>query len=159
MTWIVYSLSSPHRLQRMSDNKKVPKKDVINIIYYLYALVYWKIFYIWLKSILGNHEITLYGYFLSSDINWNGSRWIDIYCSSTIDHWWNYRTCNVTFVNNQRGVCKVNGNESEMVHCRSYAICYQYLLYLIHQCLDILFRCSNRSNTIIFYQEVQNIRW
>ena len=74
------------------------KKDVINIIYYLYALVYCKIFYIWFKSILVNHEITLYGYFLSSDINWNGSRWIDIYCSSTIDHWWNYRTCNVTFV-------------------------------------------------------------
>ena len=74
------------------------KKDVINIIYYLYALVYCIIFYIWFKSILGNHEITLYGYFLSSDINWNGSRWIDIYCSSTIDHWWNYRTCNVTFV-------------------------------------------------------------
>ena len=98
------------------------KKDVINIIYYLYALVYCKIFYIWFKSILGNHEITLYSYFLSSDINWNGSRRIDIYCSSTIDHWWNYRTCNVTFVNNQRGVCKVNGNESEMVHCRSYAI-------------------------------------
>ena len=27
-----------------------------------------KIFYIWCKSILGNHEITLYCYFLSSDI-------------------------------------------------------------------------------------------
>ena len=39
------------------------EKDVIIIIYYLYDLVCWKIFYIWLKSILGNPEITLYGYF------------------------------------------------------------------------------------------------
>ena len=44
------------------------EKDVNSIIYYLYDLVCWKIFYIWLKSILGNHEITLYDYFLSSDI-------------------------------------------------------------------------------------------
>ena len=44
------------------------KEDVISIIYYLYDLVCWKIFYIWFKSILGNHEITLYCYFLSSDI-------------------------------------------------------------------------------------------
>ena len=29
-----------------------------------------KFFYIWLKSILGNHEITLSDYFLSSDIDW-----------------------------------------------------------------------------------------
>jgi hypothetical protein len=41
------------------------EKDVNSIIYYLYDLVCWKIFYIWLKSILGNHEITLYDYFLS----------------------------------------------------------------------------------------------
>ena len=38
------------------------------IIYNLYDLVCWKIFYIWFKNILGNHEITLYCYFLSSDI-------------------------------------------------------------------------------------------
>ena len=77
------------------------EKDVNSIIYYLYDLVCWKIFYIWLKSILGNHEITLYGYFLSSDIDWNGSRRINVYSFFTIDHWWNYRTCNVTFIIDQ----------------------------------------------------------
>ena len=80
------------------------EKDVNSIIYYLYDLVCWKIFYIWLKSILGNHEITLYGYFLSSDIDWNGSRRINVYSFSAIDHWWDYRTCNVTFIKSQRGV-------------------------------------------------------
>ena len=80
------------------------EKDVNSIIYYLYDLVCWKIFYIWLKSILGNHEITLYGYFLSSDIDRNGSRRINVYSFSTIDHWWDYRTCNVTFIKSQRGV-------------------------------------------------------
>ena len=75
------------------------EKNVISIIYYLYDLVCWKIFYIWLKSILGNHEITLYGYFLSGDINWNGGRRINVYSFSAIDHWWNYRTCNITFLN------------------------------------------------------------
>ena len=74
------------------------KKDVISIIYYLYDLVCWKIFYIWLKSILENHEITICSYFLSSDIDWNGSRRINVYSFSTIDYWWNYRTCNVTFI-------------------------------------------------------------
>ena len=80
------------------------EKDVNSIIYYLYDLACWKIFYIWLKSILGDHEITLYGYFLSSDIDWNGSRRINVYSFSTIDHWWDYRTCNVTFIKSQRGV-------------------------------------------------------
>ena len=79
-------------------------KNVIVIIYNLYDLVCWKIFYIWLKSILGNHEITLYDYFLSSDIDWNGSRRINVYSFSTIDHWWDYRTCNFTFIKSQRGV-------------------------------------------------------
>ena len=77
------------------------EKDVISIIYYLYDLVCWKIFYIWLKSILGNHEITLYDYFLSSDIDRNGSRRINVYSFSAIDHWWDYRTCNVTFIIDQ----------------------------------------------------------
>ena len=86
------------------DECQKEKKDVIIIIYYLYDLVCWKIFYIWLKSILGNHEITLYGYFLSSDIDWNGSRRINVYSFSAIDHWWDYRTCNVTFIKSQRGV-------------------------------------------------------
>ena len=67
-------------------------------------LVCWKIFYIWLKSILGNPEITLYGYFLPSDIDWNGGRRINVYSFSTIDHWWDYRTCNFTFIKSQRGV-------------------------------------------------------
>ena len=57
-----------------------------------------KFFIFGLKSILGNHEITLYGYFLSSDIDWNGSRRINVYSFSAIDHWWDYRTCNVTFI-------------------------------------------------------------
>ena len=80
------------------------EKDVNSIIYYLYDLVCWKIFYIWLKSILGNHEITLYDYFLSSDIDRDGSRRINVYSFSAIDHWWDYRTCNVTFIKSQRGV-------------------------------------------------------
>ena len=87
-----------------SDECQKEKKDVIIIIYYLYDLVYWEIFYIWLKSILGDHEITLHSYFVSSDINWNGGRWINVYSISTIDHWWNYRTCNITFLKSQRGV-------------------------------------------------------
>ena len=86
------------------DECQKEKKDVIIIIYYLYDLVYWEIFYIWLKSILGDHEITLHSYFVSSDINWNGGRWINVYSISTIDHWWNYRTCNITFLKSQRGV-------------------------------------------------------
>ena len=80
------------------------EKDVNSIIYYLYDLVCWKIFYIWLKSILGNPEITLYGYFLSGDIDWTGGRRINVYSFSAIDHWWDYRTCNVTFIKSQRGV-------------------------------------------------------
>ena len=86
------------------DECQKEKKDVIIIIYYLYDLVYWEIFYIWLKSILGDHEITLHSYFVSIDINWNGGRWINVYSISTIDHWWNYRTCNITFLKSQRGV-------------------------------------------------------
>ena len=86
------------------DECQKEKKDVIIIIYYLYDLVCWKIFYIWLKSILGNPEITLYGYFLSGDIDWNGGRRINVYSFSAIDHWWDYRTCNVTFIKSQRGV-------------------------------------------------------
>ena len=74
------------------------EKDVNSIIYYLYDLVCWKIFYIWLKSILGNHEITLYDYFLSSDIDRDGSRRINVYSFSAIDHWWDYRTFNFTYI-------------------------------------------------------------
>ena len=40
--------------------------------------------------------------------------------------------------------------ESELL----FTLCQQ----MIHQCLNILFRGSNRSNAIIFYQKVQNVR-
>ena len=74
------------------------KKDVISIIYYLYDLVCWKIFYIWFKSILGNHEITLHSYFLSHDIDRDGSMRVNIYSLSAVDHWWDYRTFNFTYI-------------------------------------------------------------
>ena len=86
------------------QNEFQKEKNVIVSICNLYDLVCWKIFYIWLKSILGNHEITLYGYFLSGDINWNGGRRINVYSFSAIDHWWNYRTYNITFLKSQRDV-------------------------------------------------------
>ena len=60
-------------------------------------------FYIWLKR-SWELEITLYGYFLSGDIDWNGGRRINVYSFSAIDHWWDYRTCNFTFIKSQRGV-------------------------------------------------------
>ncbi|MFR5081977.1 MAG: hypothetical protein ACLTEE_04830 [Anaerobutyricum hallii] len=28
-------------------------------------------------------------------------RWINVYSFSAIDHWWNYRTCNITFIKSQ----------------------------------------------------------
>ena len=77
------------------------EKDVISIIYYLYDLVCWKIFYIWIKSILGNYEITLYSYFLSGDIDWYGYRWTDVHCFSIVDHWWHYSIGDVTFIIDQ----------------------------------------------------------
>ena len=59
----------PQKMNHLQlDECQKEKKAVISIIYYLYDLICWKIFYIWFKSILGNHEITLYCYFLSSDI-------------------------------------------------------------------------------------------
>ena len=76
-------------------------KNVIVIIYNLYDLVCWKIFYIWIKSILGNYEITLYSYFLSGDIDWYGYRWTDVHCFSIIDHWWHYSIGDVTFIIDQ----------------------------------------------------------
>ena len=68
---------------RMSFRRR---KNVIVIICNLYDLVCWKIFYIWIKSILGNYEITLYSYFLSGDIDWYGYRWTDVHCFSIVDH-------------------------------------------------------------------------
>ena len=77
------------------------RKNVIVIIYNLYDLVCWKIFYIWIKSILGNYEITLYSYFLPGYIDRYGCRWTDVHCSSIIDHWWHYSIGDVTFIMDQ----------------------------------------------------------
>ena len=79
------------------------RKNVIVIICNLYDLVCWKIFYIWIKSILGNYEITLYSYFLPGYIDRYGCRWTDVHCSSIIDHWWHYSIGDVTFIMDQEG--------------------------------------------------------
>ena len=76
-------------------------KNVIVIIYNLYNLVCWKIFYIWIKSVLGNYETTLYSYFLSGDIDRYGYRWTDVHCFPIIDHWWHYSIGDVTFIIDQ----------------------------------------------------------
>ena len=76
-------------------------KNVIVIIYNLYNLVCWKIFCFWVKSILGNYEITLYSYFLPGDIDWYGCRWTDVHCFSIIDYWWHYSIGDVTFIIDQ----------------------------------------------------------
>ena len=67
----------------------------------MHDLVYWKIFYIWIKSILGNYEITLYSYFLSGDIDWYGYRWTDVHCFSIVDCRWHYSIGDVTFIMDQ----------------------------------------------------------
>ena len=77
------------------------RKNVIVIICTLYDLVCWKIFYLWIKSILGNYEITLYSYFLPGYIDRYGCRWTDVHCSSIIDHWWHYSIGDVTFIMDQ----------------------------------------------------------
>ena len=76
-------------------------KNVIVIIYNLYNLVCWKIFYIWIKSILGNYETTLHSYFLPGDIDWYGCRWTDVHCISIIDHRWHYSIGDITFIMDQ----------------------------------------------------------
>ena len=76
-------------------------KNVIVIIYNLYNLVCWKIFYIWIKSVLGNYETTLYSYFLSGDIDRYGCRWTDVHCFSIIDYWGHYSIGDVTFIIDQ----------------------------------------------------------
>ena len=87
------------------------EKNVIVIICNLYDLVYdlvcWKIFYIWIKSILGNYETTLYSYFLSGDIDWYGYRWTDVHCFSIVDCRWHYSIGDVTFIMDQEE--KTNG--------------------------------------------------
>ena len=76
-------------------------KNVIVIIYNLYNLVCWKIFCFWVKSILGNYETTLHGYFLPGDIDRYGCRWTDVHCFSIIDYWWHYSIGDVTFIMDQ----------------------------------------------------------
>ena len=76
-------------------------KNVIVIIYNLYNLVCWKIFYIWIKSVLGNYETTLYSYFLSGDIDWYGYRWTDVHCFSIVDCRWHYSIGDVTLIIDQ----------------------------------------------------------
>lgn len=46
-------------------------EDVISIICNLFDLVYRKVFYIWIKSILGDHDIALYGCVLPCDSSEN----------------------------------------------------------------------------------------
>ena len=84
--------------RKMKDTCQKEKKNVIVIIYNLYNLVCWKNFYIWIKSVLGNYETTLYSYFLSGDIDWYGYRWTDVHCFSIIDYWWHYSIGDVTFI-------------------------------------------------------------
>ena len=76
-------------------------KNVIVIIYNLYDLVCWKIFYIWIKSILGNYETTLHSYFLPGDIDWYGCRWTDVHCFSIVDCRRHYSIGDVTFIIDQ----------------------------------------------------------
>ena len=92
------------------DECQKEKKDVIIIIYYLYDLVCWKIFCFWVKSILGNYEITLHSYFLPGDIDWYGCRWTDVHCFSIVDHWWHYSIGDVTFIMDQE-----EENEQDMI--------------------------------------------
>ena len=77
-------------------------KNVIIIIYNLYDLVCWKIFYFWVKSILGNYETTLHSYFLPGDIDWYGYRWTDVHCFSIVDCRWHYSIGDVTFIMDQK---------------------------------------------------------
>lgn len=83
------------------------EKNVIVIIYNLYNLVCRKIFCFWVKSILGNYEITLHSYFLPGDIDWHGCRWTDVHCFSIIDCRWHYSFGDVTFIMDQEE--KTNG--------------------------------------------------
>ena len=89
--------------------REVETKNIMtkSIICNLYDLVCWKIFHIWIKSILGNYEITLYSYFLPGDIDWYGYRWTDVHCFSIVDCRWHYSIGDVTFIMDQEE--KTNG--------------------------------------------------
>ncbi len=64
-------------------------------------------FCFWVKSILGNYEITLHSYFLPGDIDWYGCRWTDVHCFSIVDCRWHYSIGDVTFIIDQEE--KTNG--------------------------------------------------
>lgn len=66
-------------------------EDIVTI-YYMHDLVYWKIFYIWCKSILGNLKVALYSCIFSGDFDRNGCWWTDLYCISIVDHRRNHCT-------------------------------------------------------------------
>ena len=70
-------------------------------MYNLYDLVCRKIFCFWVKSVLGNYETTLHGYFLPSDIDWYGCRWTDVHCFSIVDCRWHYSIGDVIFIMDQ----------------------------------------------------------
>ena len=93
--------------RRISKWVSEGEKNVIVIICNLYDLVCWKIFCFWVKSILGNYEITLHSYFLPGDIDWYGCRWTDVHCFSIVDCRWHYSIGDVTFIIDQEE--KTNG--------------------------------------------------
>ena len=97
----ILTISTEKMNHSQLDECQKEKKDVISIIYYLYDLVCWKIFYIWIKSILGNYEITLYSYFLPGDIDRYGYRWTDVHCFSIVDCRWHYSIGDVTLIMDQ----------------------------------------------------------
>ena len=63
-----------------------------------------KFFIFGLKASWGIMKLLCMVIFFPVILIWNGSRRINVYSFSTIDHWWDYRTCNVTFIKSQRGV-------------------------------------------------------
>ena len=81
----------------MNEKRKGIWKAVVLTVLFMS----WKIFYIWIKSILGNYEITLYSYFLSGDIDWYGYRWTDVHCFSIVDCRWYYSIADITFIMDQ----------------------------------------------------------
>ena len=82
-------------------------QNVIIIVYNLYDLVCRKIICFWVKSILGNYEITLHSNLLPGDIDRYGFGWTDVYCFSIVDCRWHYSIGNLTFIMDQEE--KTNG--------------------------------------------------
>ena len=68
-------------------------EDVISIICNLFDLVYREVFNIWIKSILGNYEIPLYGRIFPGDPCRNGYWRNVISCIPVISYRRYYCTC------------------------------------------------------------------